>query len=176
MSPFSSTIDGGRSVAPVRSVSAFPAASVVADARIHRLGCRRWPLEQPPFLPRLERPGHTAARADVVERRRRGDRTAAALDTKAAVLLDKALPATDLSGRGGEGGERSPGWVAVSQAEWFATERTCFRCAGHPPVFAESRLYPSFVTIARPARKKKHTKHRESLYQLCCTTPLQLQQ
>lgn len=139
MSPFSSTIDGGWSAPPVRSVSASAAASAVADARIHRLGCRRWPQEGPPFLvARLQRPGH--ARADVAERRRRGDRTAAALDTKAAVLLDKALAATDLSGRGGRAG------------------RDCLVCCQPSRSFARRLFWPGHVLrvlVQRPAFSKR---------------------
>lgn len=64
MSPFSSTIDGGRSASADRcAVSASASAAAVEDARIHRLGCRL-PLLQLPskLLEAAERPGHAAAR------------------------------------------------------------------------------------------------------------------
>lgn len=99
MSPFSSTIEGGRSApAECCGVSTSAAAVAVEDARIHRLGCRLPLLQLPPPSRRLleaERPGHAA-------RRRRGRRTAAALGTKAAAELlltpESALAATDLRG------------------------------------------------------------------------------
>lgn len=95
------------------------AAAAAADARIHRLGCRCCPAlpllrvapaqPLPLLLPsRVWRPGHAAAAPrEHAERRRRGDgRKAAALHTKAVVLLqlmlENALVATDLWGGPGE--------------------------------------------------------------------------
>lgn len=65
MSPFSSTIDGGRSaLADCCAVSASAAAvAAVEDARIHRLGCRLLLLQLLSTRPlEAERPGHAAGR------------------------------------------------------------------------------------------------------------------
>lgn len=98
MSPFSSTIEGGRSAPAV--CCAVSASAVVEDARIHRLGCRSPPLLQLLLFSGLlaaERPGQAAPR-ECADRRRRGNRTGAALGTKAVELPEKALAATDLRG------------------------------------------------------------------------------
>lgn len=108
MSPFSSTIDGGRSVALVVSAAAAAAVVGAADARIHRLDCRR-SVTAAAATPRLalavsngESPGHAgleplapAAPREEHERRRSDGRKADALGTKAAAV-EKDRTATDL--------------------------------------------------------------------------------
>ena len=112
MSPFSSTIDGGRSVALVVSAAAAAAAVGAADAWIHRLDCRR-PEEaaaaaaaatprlalavsngESPGQARLEPPAPPAPREEH-ERRRSDGRKADAFGTKAAAV-EKDRTATDL--------------------------------------------------------------------------------
>lgn len=86
MSPFSSTIDGGRRT-PSSVAAVSPTAT--ADPRIHRLGCRccrglnTWAMPPAP-----------AARA--YERRRRGDLPKPPGLGANAAVAEKALTATDL--------------------------------------------------------------------------------
>lgn len=108
MSPFSSTIDGGRSAAFVVSAAAAAATVGAADARIHRLDCRRSEAAAA-ATPRLalavsngESPGHArreppapATPREEHDRRRSDGRKADALGTKDATV-EKDRTATDL--------------------------------------------------------------------------------
>lgn len=106
MSPFSSTIDGGRSTASVVSVAA--AAVGAADARIHRFGCRcsaaaaATPARLALAVSKGGRPDQAtlgppkpAEPREEYERRRSDGRKADALGTKAAAV-EKDRTATDL--------------------------------------------------------------------------------